>query len=85
MLFRSYVKNSDISEEVTRLKSHITAMKKTLMENGEVGKKLDFIAQEMLRETNTMGAKSQDVTIAHNVIQLKGSIEKIREQAQNVE
>ena len=67
------------------MKSHIAAMKKTLTENGEVGKKLDFIAQEMLRETNTMGAKSQDVTIAHSVIQLKGSIEKIREQAQNVE
>lgn len=80
-----YVKNSDISEEVTRLKSHIAALAKTLGENGEVGKKMDFIAQEMLRETNTMGAKSQDTAIAHCVIQLKGAIEKIREQAQNVE
>ena len=80
-----YVKNSDISEEVTRLKSHIAALGKTLGENAEVGKKMDFIAQEMLRETNTMGAKSQDTAIAHSVIQLKGAIEKIREQAQNVE
>jgi uncharacterized protein (TIGR00255 family) len=67
------------------LKSHIQAFGKTLGENGEVGKKIDFIAQEMLRETNTMGAKSQDTAIAHSVIQLKGAIEKIREQAQNVE
>ncbi len=80
-----YLKNSDISEEVTRLKSHIDAMMKTLKESGEIGRKIDFIAQEMYRETNTMGAKSSDVAIANHVIQLKSAIEKIREQAQNVE
>lgn len=80
-----FVKSSDISEEVTRLKSHIGAMKKTLKENGELGRKVDFIAQEMFRETNTMGAKSSDVVIANAVINLKSAIEKIREQAQNVE
>ncbi len=80
-----YVKNEDISEEVTRLKSHIHAMKKTLQESGEVGRKIDFIAQEMYRESNTMGAKSSDVLISNQVIQIKSAIEKIREQAQNVE
>lgn len=80
-----YVKNSDVSEEVTRLKHHIDAMKKALKENGEVGRKIDFIAQEMYRESNTLGAKSSDVLIANHVIQLKSAIEKIREQAQNVE
>lgn len=80
-----YVKNSDISEEITRLKTHIDAMRKALRENGEVGRKIDFIAQEMTRESNTMGAKSQDVTIANAVIQIKSVIEKVREQASNVE
>jgi uncharacterized protein (TIGR00255 family) len=80
-----YVKNSDISEEVTRMKSHIDAMKKALREAGELGRKIDFIAQEMYREANTMGAKSQDVAIANHVITVKSAIEKIREQAQNVE
>jgi len=80
-----YVKNSDISEEVTRMKSHLDAMKKTLGESGELGRKIDFIAQEMYREANTMGAKSNDVAIANYVIHIKSAIEKIREQAQNVE
>ena len=80
-----YVKNSDISEEITRMKSHLEAMKKTLGESGELGRKIDFIAQEMYREANTMGAKSSDVAIANHVIQIKSAIEKIREQAQNVE
>ncbi|MBI2095406.1 MAG: YicC family protein [Candidatus Omnitrophica bacterium] len=80
-----YLKNSDISEEVTRLKSHFQAMEKTLSEDGETGRKIDFIAQEMSREANTMGAKSGDAAISGRVIQIKGTIEKIREQAQNVE
>jgi uncharacterized protein (TIGR00255 family) len=80
-----YVKNSDISEEVTRLKSHLNGMTQALKESGELGRKIDFIAQEMNREANTMGAKSSDVTIANSVIQIKSTIEKIREQAQNVE
>jgi uncharacterized protein (TIGR00255 family) len=80
-----YVKNSDISEEVTRLKSHMVAMNKTFRETAEIGRKIDFIAQEMQRESNTMGAKSSDVVIANGVIQIKSAIEKIREQTQNVE
>lgn len=80
-----YVKNSDISEEVTRLKSHLHGMGLALGESGETGRKIDFIAQEMHRETNTMGSKSQDTAIAAAVIAIKSAIEKIREQAQNVE
>ena len=80
-----YLKSSDISEEITRLKSHLVAMGKALGESGEVGRKIDFLGQEMLREANTMGSKSADVAIANAVIQIKSSIEKIREQAQNVE
>ena len=80
-----YLKSSDISEEVTRLRSHLTAMDRTLAEKGELGRKIDFIAQEMTRETNTIGAKSSDVAIADSVIRIKAAIEKIREQAQNVE
>jgi uncharacterized protein (TIGR00255 family) len=80
-----YLKNSDISEEVTRLHSHLKGMDEALAEKGELGRKIDFIAQEMTRETNTIGAKSSDPAIANSVIQTKSSIEKIREQAQNVE
>ena len=80
-----YLKNVDISEEVTRLMSHLKAMDKALVDRGELGRKIDFIAQEMTRETNTIGSKSNDVLIAEHVIRIKSSIEKIREQAQNVE
>ncbi len=80
-----YVKNSDISEEVIRLRSHLDAMSRALSEKGELGRKIDFIAQEMTRETNTIGSKSADVAIAEAVIEIKAAIEKIREQAQNVE
>ena len=80
-----YLKNSDISEEVTRLSSHLAGMERALNEAGELGRKLDFIAQEMTRETNTIGAKTSDAVVTDQVIRVKSSIEKIREQAQNVE
>jgi uncharacterized protein (TIGR00255 family) len=80
-----YLKSSDISEEVTRMKSHLDGMQRALKEEGELGRKLDFIAQEMTRETNTIGAKSSDAAITDAVIRIKAGIEKIREQAQNVE
>ena len=80
-----YLKNSDISEELTRLKSHLDAMQRAFRENAELGRKLDFIGQELIREANTIGAKSSDVRIADHVIRIKSAIEKIREQAQNVE
>jgi len=80
-----FAKNSDISEEVTRLKNHLKHFIKTISGNGEVGKKLDFIAQEMHREINTTGSKASDFKISKNVIEIKSEIEKIREQAKNLE
>lgn len=74
-----------VDEETVRLRSHIKQLE-TLLESAEpIGKKLDFIVQEMNRETNTIGSKAQDVEIAHIVVDVKSEIEKIREQIQNVE
>lgn len=81
-----FVKNCDIQEEITRLFSHINNFKKTLRgKEGGVGKKLDFITQEMHRESNTIGQKASDFKISEDIIQIKGEIEKIKEQVQNVE
>ena len=80
-----FAKNCDIAEELTRLKAHITNFKATIKTSSEAGKVLDFIAQEIQREVNTIGAKSSDYRIAKEVIKIKSEIEKIREQVQNVE
>jgi len=80
-----FAKNIDISEEVTRLKNHLANFKRTLGVNGEAGKKIDFIAQELHREINTIGSKASDFKISKNVIEIKSEIEKIREQAKNIE
>ena len=80
-----FVENSDITEEVTRVRVHLETFQKTLTLKEEVGRRLDFIAQELQRETNTIGQKSRDIEIAQSVIQMKGEIERIREQVQNLE
>jgi len=80
-----FARNCDISEETHRLAAHIASFKKALANHGEVGRRLDFIAQEMYREANTIGAKANDFFISKEVIKIKSHIEKIREQAQNVE
>ena len=80
-----FARNCDITEEIHRITSHITGFKKTLSMRGELGRRLDFIAQEMHREANTIGAKANDFPIAKEVIKIKSQIEKIREQVQNVE
>lgn len=80
-----FAKNIDISEEITRLKNHLANFKRTLGTNGEAGKKIDFIAQELHREINTIGSKASDFNISRNVIEIKSEIEKIREQAKNIE
>ncbi len=72
-------------EEVVRLKSHISHMRSTLEEQGEIGRKLDFIAQEMNREANTILSKANDIEVSDCAISLKTEIEKIREQIQNIE
>ncbi len=74
-----------VDEELVRLRSHIETTKKTLLEGGSIGRKLDFIAQEMNREANTTLSKSNDLEISNCAIELKTEIEKIREQIQNIE
>ncbi len=81
----SFQKSSDITEEIERLSFHAHNFLHKLQRSGIVGKELDFIAQEMQRETNTMGAKSFDKHVSARVVQMKSQIEKIREQVQNVE
>jgi len=76
---------SDISEEIARLKSHILQMRDLLRLDDEVGKRLDFILQEMNREANTILSKSSDLAIGDAAIVIKTEVEKLREQAQNVE
>ena len=75
----------DITEECVRMHSHIKLFDGTLKQKGESGKKLNFILQEMLREANTMNSKTSDIEVSHNVIKIKEEIEKLREQAQNIE
>ena len=74
-----------IDEELSRLESHFAQMYQYLDADGEIGKKMDFLIQEMNRETNTIGSKAQDAEIAKSVVDLKSEIEKLREQIQNVE
>ncbi len=74
-----------VDEELVRLRSHIEATKKTLEEGGSIGRKLDFIAQEMNREANTTLSKANDLEISQYAIELKTEIEKVREQIQNIE
>ncbi len=81
----SFLKSSDIAEEMERLAFHARNFSQRLQRGGPIGKELDFIAQETQREANTMGAKSCDPLISGYVIQIKSQIEKVREQAQNVE
>ena len=74
-----------VAEEPVRLRSHFDQLKKILELGEPVGRKIDFIIQEMNREANTIGSKVQDSTLAHMVVEIKGEIEKIREQVQNIE
>lgn len=76
---------SAVDEEITRLKSHLSQMRKTFKEEGQIGRKLDFIIQEMNREANTIASKSSDMNMTNYVINIKNLIEKIREQSQNIE
>ena len=74
-----------VDEEIVRLRSHIESTRNTLLEGGSVGRKLDFIAQEMNREANTILSKANDLAISDCAITLKTEIEKVREQIQNIE
>ncbi len=74
-----------VDEETVRLKSHLAQFLQLLDEGGQTGRKLDFLVQEINRETNTIGSKAQDVELARLVVDMKAEIEKIREQIQNIE
>jgi uncharacterized protein (TIGR00255 family) len=76
---------SDISEELARLRSHLEQFRSSLDTNGEVGKRLDFLLQELNREANTVLSKSSDVAIKDSALAIKAEVEKLREQVQNVE
>lgn len=80
-----YMERLDITEEIVRLKGHVDHFRSSIVPHEPVGRKLDFIIQEMVRETNTIGSKSNDLPISERVILIKVEIEKIREQVQNVE
>jgi len=75
----------DVAEEMARLESHLTQFQQTLESPGPVGRKQEFLLQEMLREANTIGSKSGDLGISQAVLQIKGSLERLREQVQNIE
>lgn len=76
---------TDVTEEIVRLKCHIDQFKNFLKEDMAVGRKLDFLIQEFLREVNTLASKINDANVAHLTVALKGELEKMREQVQNIE
>jgi uncharacterized protein (TIGR00255 family) len=80
-----FAERSDICEELTRLESHCVQFASLLTAGEAVGRRLDFLLQEMAREANTVGAKSPDAPIAHAIVEVKADIERMREQVQNVE
>ena len=75
----------DVAEELARLESHLSQFQETLEGEGPVGRKQEFLLQEMLREANTIGSKSGDLAISQAVLEIKGSLERLREQVQNIE
>ena len=88
MLFRSVTLFADkicVDEELVRLRNHIETTRQTLVDGGSIGRKLDFIAQEMNREANTILSKINNMEISNRAIELKTEIEKVREQIQNIE
>lgn len=80
-----YMERLDIAEEISRLKGHLDHFRATVGGGGEIGRKLDFLIQEMVRETNTIASKSNDLAINERVIKMKVETEKLREQVQNLE
>ena len=81
----AFLKDTDTTEEIDRLSFNVLNFKNKLSLGGAIGKEIDFIAQEMQREANTLAAKTFDVAVTSQVLKIKGLIEKIREQAQNIE
>jgi uncharacterized protein (TIGR00255 family) len=80
-----FAERSDISEEAVRILSHLAQLEQTMKSDGAMGRKLEFLVQEIHREANTVSSKANDETISHAVVEIKGELEKIREQIQNLE
>lgn len=80
-----YADKSDVSEELQRLRSHVSQFRKILGQEGAIGRRLDFLTQEMNREANTLTAKSNDAEISIHAVEIKAELEKIKEQSENVE
>ena len=80
-----FAERCDINEEITRLRSHLEQFRSFLEQDRSMGRKLDFLTQEMFREINTIGSKANNVPIAHAVVEMKAAVEKMREILQNVE
>ena len=80
-----FAERSDIAEEVVRLASHLDQFQDIMNEAESTGRKLEFLTQEMFREANTIGSKAGDVEISRHVVEIKGTLEKIRELVQNIE
>lgn len=80
-----YAERCDVNEEITRLSSHLDQFESLCRGGEQAGRKLDFLAQELLREANTIGSKANDAQIAHHVVEIKGAIDRLKEQVQNVE
>jgi len=80
-----FAERADIAEEITRLTAHLNSFEQSCRETEHGGRKLDFIAQEMLREANTIAAKANDAEIARRIVEIKGAIDRVKEQVQNVE
>lgn len=84
-ILEGFLRSTDVGEEITRIDFHLNSFSKHIKMRGPKGKILDFIAQELQREINTLGAKVQEKNVAYQVVMIKDQIEKIREQVQNVE
>ncbi len=80
-----FAERADIAEEIQRLSGHLSAFEEACRKDEHAGRKLDFIAQEMLREANTIAAKANDGAIARGIVEIKGAIDRLKEQVQNVE
>ncbi len=80
-----FADKSSITEEIVRFRSHIEQLKNTVVKNDSIGRKIDFLIQEMNREVNTTGSKSSNINITNLVVEVKSELEKIREQIQNIE
>jgi uncharacterized protein (TIGR00255 family) len=80
-----YASKIDVDEELSRLAAHLTEMRRILAQGGAVGKRLDFLMQELHREANTLGSKSVDAEVSRSAMEMKILIEQMREQIQNLE